>query len=68
MENNTPQRIRQYKELCEKHKMSNKNLLITDIPTRWNLTYDVIIAAWEKRKVLNTMATTCQKDGKEHFF
>ena len=68
MANSTPQRIRQYKELCEKHKMSNKNLLITDVCTRWNSTYDMIIAAWEKRKVLNAMATTCQKDGKELFF
>ena len=45
MANSTPQRIRQYKELCEKHKMSNKNLLITDVRTRWNSTYDMIIAA-----------------------
>ena len=64
MVSNTPQRISQYKELCEKHKMSNKNLLITDVRTRWNSIYDMIIAAWEKRKVLNAMATTCQKDGK----
>ena len=68
MANSTPQRIRQYKELCEKHKMSNKNLLVTDVRMRWNLTYDMIIAAWEKRKVLNAMATTCQEDGKELFF
>ena len=67
MANSTPQRIHQYKELCEKHKMSNKNLLITDVCTRWNSIYDMIIAAWEKRKVLNAMVTTCQKDGKELF-
>ena len=64
MANSTPQRIYQYKKLCEKHKMSNNNLLITDVCTRWNLIYDMIITAWEKRKVLNAMATTCQKDGK----
>ena len=48
--------------------MSNKNFLITDVRARWNLTYDMIIAASEKMKVLNAMATTCQKDGKELFF
>ena len=37
------------------------------IPTRWNLTYDMIIVAWEKRKVLNAMTTTCQKGGKAIF-
>ena len=47
--------------------MSNKNLLITDVRTRRNSTYDMIIVAWEKRKVLNAMATTFQKDGKELF-
>ena len=67
MANSTPQRIHQYKELCEKHKMSKKNLLITDVRMRWNSTYDMIIVASEKRKVLNAMATTCQKDGKELF-
>ena len=68
MANSAPQRILQYKEMCEKHKMPNKNLLITDVRTRWNSTYDMIIEAWEKRKVLNAMATTCQKDGKDLFF
>ena len=67
MVNSTPQRIRQYKELCKKHKMTNKNLLIIDVPTRWNSTYDMIIAALEKRKVLNAMTTTCQEDVKEIF-
>ena len=47
--------------------MSNKNLLITDVLTRWNSTYDMIIVAWVKRKVLNEMATTSQNDGKEIF-
>ena len=44
-----------------------KNLIIIDVPTRWNSTYDMVIEAWEKRKVLNVMATTFQKDGKEVF-
>ena len=62
--NSTPQRIHQYKELCERYKMSNKNLLTIDVPTRWNSTYDMITTACDKRKVLNTMATTCLKGGK----
>ena len=44
--------------------MSNKNLLTIDVPTMWNSTYAMITKAWDKRKVLNTMATTCLKGGK----
>ena len=44
--------------------MSNKNLLTIDVPTRWNSTYVMITTAWDKRKVLNVMTTTCLKDGK----
>ena len=44
--------------------MSNRNLLTIDLPTRWNSTYVTIIAAWDKRNVLNVMKTTCLKDGK----
>ena len=49
--------------------MSNKNLLTIDVPSRWNLTYVMITATWDKRKVLNVMAitflkgTSCQKSG-----
>ena len=50
MANNTPKKICQYKELCEKHKMSSKNVLIKNVLTRWNSTYDMIIAAWEKKE------------------
>ena len=32
--NSTSQRIHQYEELCERYKMSNKNLLTIDVPTR----------------------------------
>ena len=32
--NSTPQRIHQYKELCQRYKISNKNLLTIDVPTR----------------------------------
>ena len=62
--NNTSQRIHQYKELCERYNMLNENLLTMDVSTRWNSTYDMITTAWDKRKVLNTMATTCLKGGK----
>ena len=44
--------------------MSNKNLLTIDVPTRWNSTYGMITIAWDKRKVLNIMATTCLKGSK----
>ena len=62
--NRTPQRIHQYKELCERYNMSNKNLSTIDVSTRWNSTYGMIMTAWEKRKVLNTMATTFLKGSK----
>ena len=44
--------------------MSNKNLLTIDVSTRWNSTYGIITTTWDKRKVLNTMATTFLKGGK----
>ena len=62
--NSASQRIHQYKELCERYKMSNKNLLTIDVPIRWNSTYGMITTTWDKRKVLNTMATTYLKGGK----
>ena len=63
-ENSIPQRIHQYKELCKTYKMSNKNLLTIDVPTRWNSTYVMITIVWDKRNVLNAMSITCLKDGK----
>ena len=44
--------------------MSNINLSTIDVPKRWNSTYTMIMIAWEKRKVLNAMVTTCLNDGK----
>ena len=37
--------------------MPNKNIIVEDVRTRWNLTYDMIEAAWEKREVLKAMAS-----------
>ena len=56
--------LRHYNELYEKHKMSNTNLLTTDVSTRWNSTYPMIITTWDKMKVLNVMETTSLKYGK----
>ena len=57
-------KIHRYKELCKRYKLSNTNLLIIDVPTRSNLKYVIIMIAWDKRKVLNAMMTTCLKDYK----
>ena len=37
--------------------MSNKNILVEDVRTRWNSTYYLIKAAWEKREVSKVMAS-----------
>ena len=37
--------------------MLNKNILVDDVRTRWNSTYDMIEAVWEKREVLKVMAS-----------
>ena len=29
--------------------MPNKNIIVEDLRTRWNLTHDMIEAAWEKK-------------------
>ena len=62
-----PQKKFQYKELCERHKISNKNFPIIDLLTRWK-EFDIfphkIITAWDKRMVLNVMETSFLKDGK----
>ena len=42
--------------------MSNKNLLTIDFYICWKSTYVMIMTTWDKRKVLNVMATTCLKD------
>ena len=41
--------------------MSHTNLLIINVPTRWNSTYAMIRVAWDKRKV---KVITCLKDDK----
>ena len=41
--------------MCDELQMSNKNILVEDVRTGWNSTYDMIEAAWEKREVLKVM-------------
>ena len=47
--------------------MSNKNILIKDVRTRWNSTNDMIEAAWEKREVLKAMVSDHLNTNKENF-
>ena len=55
--NHFPKRIHHYKNFCDELEMPNKNIIVEDVQTRWNLTYDMIEAAWEKREVLKAMAS-----------
>ena len=47
--------------------MSNKNILVEDVRTKWNSTYDMIKAAWEKREVLKVMANNHLNTNKTKF-
>ena len=48
--NRSPKRIHHYKNLCDELEMPNKNIIAEDVWTRWNSTYDMIEAAWEKKR------------------
>ena len=65
--NSSPKRIYHYKNLCDELEMSNKNILVEDVRTRWNSTYDMIEAAWEKREVLKVMASDHLNTNKVNF-
>ena len=65
--NHSLKRIHHYKNLCDKLEMPNKNILVKDVRTRWNSTYDMIEAAWEKREVLKAMASDNLNTNKENF-
>ena len=47
--------------------MPNKTILVREVRTRWNSTYDMIMAAWEKREVLKVMASNHLNTKKEKF-
>ena len=63
--NSSPKKIHHYKNLCDELEMSNKNIPFEDVRTRWNSTYDMIKAAWEKREVLKVMASDHLNKNKE---
>ena len=47
--------------------MPNKTIIVEDVRTRWNSTYDMIEAAWEKREVLKAMASDHLNTNKVNF-
>ena len=47
--------------------MSNSIILVKDVQTSWNLTYDMIEAASEKREVMKAMASDNLNTNKENF-
>ena len=42
--------VNHYKNLCDKLEMTNKNIILEDVWTMWSSTYDMIKAAWEKKR------------------
>ena len=47
--------------------MSNKNILVEDVWTRWNSTYGMIKAALKKREVLKVMESDHINTNKTNF-
>ena len=60
-------RIHHYKILCDELEIPNKNILVEDVQTRWNSTYDMTEAAWEKGEVLKVMASDHLNTNKANF-
>ena len=65
--NHSHKRIHHYKKLCDELEMPNKNIIVEDIRTKWNSTYDMIKAAWEKREVSKVMVSDHLKANKANF-
>ena len=65
--NSSPRRIHHNKNLCDELEISNKNIRVEDVRTRWNPTYDMIEAVWEKREVLKVMASNHLSTNKANF-
>ena len=65
--NHSPKRIHHYKNLCDELEILNKNIIVEDVRTRWNSTYDMIEAAWEKREVLKAMTSDHLNTNKVNF-
>ena len=47
--------------------MPKQNILVKDVQTRWNSSYDMIRDAWEKREVLKAMANDHLNTNKENY-
>ena len=54
-----------YAKLCTDLKISDNNLLELDCLTRWNITYDMLRAAIEKRAILDEGTSHFKTNGKE---
>ena len=61
----TPEHLDKYKQLCRDLKMLTNNMPSPGIPMCWNSTYDMLVAAHEKRRVLEKAAALV--DSQQHY-